>query len=162
MNDTPVDDIAIVKRNYYEVLNVPINSTEAEIKLAYKDKLLQNHPDKSTQMNTEINLIQQAYKVLIDAEGRRNYDELLKSSIKKQGLVLNGDGLDIYNLQDFHLLEDTFFKQCPRCRSNKAIMLTEDDLINGTTDGNGDYEIIVQCNDCSLWIKVQYSEEVSE
>lgn len=160
--DKPVDDILITKHNYYEILGVSLTSDDAAIRAAYKEKLLLNHPDKSKNTQTEIALIQQSYKVLVDRDTRQKYDELLHKSIQKQGLIINGDGLDIYNLQDFTIIDDNYYKHCPRCRSDKSIMLTEEDLINGTTDGNGDYEIIVQCGDCSLWIKVQYSEELSE
>lgn len=161
-DNVPVDDLIFTKNNYYQILGIPVSSDSVAIKTAYKQKLLLNHPDKSARTNTEITLIQQAYKVLIDDQSRQKYDELLNKSVQKQGLIINGDGLDIYNLQDFIIIDDDYYKQCPRCRSDKSMKLTEDDLIEGTTDGTGDYEIIVQCNDCSLWIKVQYSEEMSE
>lgn len=157
-----------MEKSYYEILGVDITSTDDVIKLAYKRRLLETHPDKKTHKNAynpntnEVNLIKDAYRVLSDSELRTEYNEQLDRKTKTQGLIVNGEGLDIHGLEEFEEIDGDFYKSCPRCTSNKAMKLTEEDLINGTTDGDGNYEVIVQCSDCSLWIKVQYAEEVDE
>ncbi|EGV63194.1 Diphthamide biosynthesis protein 4 [Yamadazyma tenuis] len=162
-----MDEITVGRRSYYEILGVSVDSSDAQIKTAYKQKLLSNHPDKAAHhsnisTDTEINLIQEAYRVLVNQDTRDEYREKLDSFTQTQGVNLNGDGLDIYSLGDFDIYEDVYIKSCPRCTSEQAMKITQADLINGTGDGVGNYEIIVQCSDCSLWIRVEYSEELSE
>ncbi|KAI5954065.1 DPH4 [Candida margitis] len=63
-----------------------------------------------------------------------------------------------------------FVKSCPRCQCERGMILTEDDLINKGTrasdnggneeEDDGRFDIIVQCNSCSLWIHVKYYEEI--
>lgn len=149
-------------KNYYEVLGIDIDSSDVVIKQAYKNKLLHNHPDKTSNYQLEINLTQDVYKVLINQETRKEYDEQLHKSTQTRGLLLNGDGLDIYNLDSFEIRDGMFYKKCPRCASKNGMVLTEQDLVEGSHDEQGNYEVIVQCTDCSLWIRVEYAEEISD
>ena len=153
-----------ISQSYYEVLGVTPKSETAEIKAAYREKLLSNHPDKigSTASEHAITLIKEAYQTLNDGSKREDYDESLQKSIQRQGFNISGDGLDTYSLNDFEVDEDllVWLKNCPRCQAPASISLSEDDLENnGTDDGMGGYDIIVQCLSCSLWIKVKYYEE---
>ncbi|KSA04147.1 uncharacterized protein AC631_00018 [Debaryomyces fabryi] len=128
--------------------------------------LLTHHPDKNGNASTTVNTIQEAYRVLVDPESREKYDESLRRSIQRQGFNISGDGLDIYSLDDFEMVEEEecrWIKDCPRCQFPKSIKFKESDLIeNGTEDGENGYEIIVQCESCSLWIKVKYYEDNEE
>lgn len=145
--------------NYYDILGISSTSSESEIKSAFKRKLLANHPDKSKNTTVAVNLIQEAYQVLVNPHTRSKYDGELHTNIKFQGIDIKGDGLDIYNLSDFDCVNDTFHKDCPRCHSIQSIQFTEQDLMNGSQTDDKEYEIIVQCGDCSLWITVQYEED---
>ncbi|EMG51082.1 JJJ3 Diphthamide biosynthesis protein 4 [Candida maltosa Xu316] len=149
--------------SYYEVLGVTPESTIPEIKQAYKLKLLSSHPDKIENVSAQIDipLIKQAFTTLIDPTSRKTYDQQLLESTKLSGFNINGGGLDIYSLDDFEFLEDQekWIKACPRCTSQNSICLTETDLEKGTPDKDGGFDIIVQCNSCSLWIQVKYYEE---
>ncbi|KAK6454722.1 J protein type 3 [Scheffersomyces xylosifermentans] len=159
-----------VEKSYYDILKVESTATEADIKTAYRQLLLSTHPDKtgkSTSTEVQITLIKEAYKTLVDAQLRKNYDNSLAESTKRHGFNLNGDGLDTYGLHDFEEEESgdemKWSKMCPRCQIPSGMVLTEENLSqNGTDDGNGGFDIIVQCSSCSLWIKVKYYEDVDE
>lgn len=166
-----IDKKSSLTQSYYDVLEVSPLATLPQIKAAYKHKLLNAHPDKIMTTTTDnadertVNLIQDSYKILLNLDKRAEYDEMLKKSIQKQGFNINGDGLDVYSLEDFEIIGDDeheeakWLKDCPRCTFPKSITLTEKDLTeNGTDDGQGGFDIIVQCETCSLWIKVKYFE----
>lgn len=160
--DPYIEDRDIQKRSHYKVLGVVPTCNDLDIKSAYKEMLLAHHPDKKGNASTTINSIQEAYKTLIDPELRDQYDDSLKRSIQRQGFNITGDGLDIYCLDDFEMEEEEeckWLKDCPRCQFSKSIKFKESDLIeNGTEDGDNGFDIIVQCESCSLWIKVKYYE----
>jgi molecular chaperone DnaJ len=64
------------KRDYYEVLNVPKDSTKADIKRAYRKLALKYHPDKnkSPEAESQFKEISEAYAVLSDDEKRNQYN----------------------------------------------------------------------------------------
>lgn len=65
------------KRDYYEILGVSQNATEAEIKAAYRRLALQWHPDrnKSPEAEAKFKEINEAYEVLSNKEKRAAYDQ---------------------------------------------------------------------------------------
>ncbi|GME72267.1 unnamed protein product [[Candida] boidinii] len=176
------------KKTYYEVLDISPGSTLAEIKLAYKNKLLALHPDKIQQNSVQsshsdtivyyadngstedlIPLLKEAYKVLSDPKHRKEYDDEVEAMLKKNGIVNYGDGLDTYTLDDFksdipESEEDPviFRKDCPRCTITNGFVISEDDLIKNTETNinskkdDGSYQLVLQCDSCSLWLKVKY------
>ena len=64
------------KRDYYEVLGVPKNSTADEIKSQYRKLALKFHPDrnKSPDASEHFKEISEAYAILSDPEKRKVYD----------------------------------------------------------------------------------------
>lgn len=87
------------KMTHYEVLNVPVDATEADIKFAYRRLAMACHPDR--QANEEdrtssaevFKRVKEAYEVLSDPEKRANYDRYgegnldIREDIKKTALA---------------------------------------------------------------------------
>jgi DnaJ-class molecular chaperone len=68
---------ANTRRDYYEVLGVPRNATDKDIKTAYRKLARKHHPDVNPGDNNSESLfkeIGEAYSVLSDADKRRKYD----------------------------------------------------------------------------------------
>ncbi len=71
-------------QTFYEILRVSQTATLAEIKIAYKRRCMEYHPDVNLGANNSfchemMCKINEAYSVLKDAESRKAYDDLLKS-----------------------------------------------------------------------------------
>ncbi len=66
------------KRDYYEVLGVPKNASEADIKKAFRQQAKKYHPDAhpgDKECEEKFKEAQEAYAVLSDADKRRQYDQ---------------------------------------------------------------------------------------
>src|SRR4051794_16454330 len=64
-------------RDYYEVLGVPRNASEADVKKAYRKLARQYHPDRNPgdkTAETKFKEVQEAYSVLSDKQKRSQYD----------------------------------------------------------------------------------------
>lgn len=66
-------------KDYYQILGLPRNASDAEIKKAYRKLAMQYHPDrnlgKEEWANDKFKEINEAYGVLGDPEKRRQYDQ---------------------------------------------------------------------------------------
>ena len=66
------------KRDYYEVLGVAKNATEAEIKKAFKRLAMKHHPDRNPDdkaAEEKFKEAKEAYEILSDAQKRAAYDQ---------------------------------------------------------------------------------------
>lgn len=80
------------KRDYYEILEVNKNATEAEIKKAYRQKAIKFHPDKNPGDNTAEDKFKEAaeaYEVLSHADKKSRYDRFGHAGV---GSAASGGG----------------------------------------------------------------------
>ena len=66
-------------KNYYEILGVPKNSSDDEIKRAYRKLAHQYHPDKNRGDDKKFKEINEAYQILGNKEKRDQYDRFGKT-----------------------------------------------------------------------------------
>ena len=77
------------KRDYYEVLGVPKNASEDEIKKAYRKLAMKFHPDRNqgeaaAQAEVKFKEAKEAYEMLSDAEKRAAYDQYGHAGVDPQ------------------------------------------------------------------------------
>ena len=74
------------KKDYYEVLGVAKDSSEKDLKGAYRKLAMKYHPDRSEEPDAEEKFkeLSEAYAVLSDPEKRQKYDQLGHPGIKSQ------------------------------------------------------------------------------
>lgn len=71
----------MANRNYYQILGVDENASAEDIKKAYRDLAKKYHPDAhpgDKQAEERFKEISEAYRVLSDAEKRKQYDQMRK------------------------------------------------------------------------------------
>ena len=74
------------KKDYYEVLGVPKDSSEKDLKGAYRKLAMKYHPDRSEEPDAEEKFkeLSEAYAVLSDPEKRQKYDQFGHAGINSQ------------------------------------------------------------------------------
>lgn len=68
----------MAKRDYYEVLGVSRDATDADIKKAYRKMAMKYHPDRNPDDKSaeeEFKLVKEAYEILSDQQKRSVYDQ---------------------------------------------------------------------------------------
>jgi len=92
------------KRDYYEILGVPRNASEEQIKSAYRSLAKKYHPDLNRdnpkEAEEKFKELSEAYEVLMDKEKRANYDQFGHEGVS--GAFRQGG----FTWQDFSHQED--------------------------------------------------------
>jgi DnaJ family protein A protein 2 len=81
---------------YYEILGVPKNASQDDLKKAYKKAAIKNHPDKGGDPE-KFKEVAQAYEVLSDPEKREIYDQYGEDALK-EGMGGGGGGHDPFDI----------------------------------------------------------------
>src|SRR3989338_6526111 len=84
----------MAKTDYYQVLSVSKNATDAEIKSAYRQKARKHHPDvdKSPDAEKKFKEINEAYQVLSDPQKKSAYDQFGHGAFEQGGGGFGGAG----------------------------------------------------------------------
>jgi molecular chaperone DnaJ len=91
----------MAKRDYYEILNVKRNATQAEIKSAYRKMALKYHPDKNPGDPTteeKFKEAAQAYEVLGNEQKRGRYDQYGHAGVEGAAGGFGGGGMTVEDI----------------------------------------------------------------
>lgn len=83
------------KRDYYEVLGVARDATEADLKKAYRRVAMKHHPDRNPDSKESEELFKEAneaFEVLSDPEKKARYDQFGHAGVNQQGGGSGGAG----------------------------------------------------------------------
>ncbi len=134
-----------------------------------------------------IDQVKTAYMILSNEKSKKEYDTwLLRHSQQLPGSALSGPvgvgerdevrdfvlGLEVLDLADFDVAEGVvngeqvveeakteWIRSC-RCGADKGFRIREEELEDA--EGNGEKEVLVGCEGCSLWVRVGFDVEVEE
>jgi molecular chaperone DnaJ len=110
----------MAKQDYYEILGIPRNSTEDDIRKAFRKKALQYHPDRNKTPGSEEKFkeINEAYQIMTDPQKRAQYDRFGHAGVTGNGISDQPfDGSDIFG--GFGEIFDSFFGDISGHRANQ-------------------------------------------
>lgn len=82
-----------MSKDYYNILNIPNNSTKEEIVKAFRELAKKYHPDKNPSPNAsdKFREVFEAYEILKDDEKRKVYDHYWNIKFKNKTVVSQND-----------------------------------------------------------------------
>ncbi|MDG2343036.1 MAG: molecular chaperone DnaJ [Flavobacteriales bacterium] len=86
------------KKDYYEVLNVSKNASQADIKKAYRKLAIKYHPDKNPDnkdAEAKFKESAEAYEILSNPQKREQYDQFGHDAFNGQGFGGGGGGMSM-------------------------------------------------------------------
>ncbi len=119
----------MIRRDYYEVLGVPRDATEEQIKKAYRQLALKYHPDRNPgdkEAEEAFKEASEAYEVLRDPEKRSLYDRYGHEGLRNTGFQGFSSFDDIFS--SFSTIFEDFFDFGPRRRRRRSGPIRGDDL----------------------------------
>ncbi|KAG9346941.1 hypothetical protein JZ751_005868 [Albula glossodonta] len=104
-----ITELILAKKDYYDILGVPKDATERQIKKAFHKLAMKYHPDKNKSPDAEAKFreIAEAYETLSDEKRRREYDQLGHRAFPNGGTAGRNDH---HFHQPFNFNFDDIFK----------------------------------------------------
>jgi molecular chaperone DnaJ len=138
----------MAKRDYYEVLGVPRNASENDIKKAYRKLVIKHHPDKGGD-EEKFKECAEAYDVLSDPEKKQQYDQY---GHNPPNMNTGGMNMDDIFAQFGHMFGGGGFGRQPQKKKGRNIRiqieLSLEDVLNGV-DKKIRFRRKVTCDDCN-------------
>ncbi|XP_026183218.1 dnaJ homolog subfamily B member 9-like [Mastacembelus armatus] len=105
-----ISEFILAKRDYYEILGVPRDATERQIKKAFHKLALKYHPDRNKDPDAEAKFreIAEAYETLSDDKRRRVYDQSGHGPSLGDGYRRGGGGNYNFNHNHHFNFDDIF------------------------------------------------------
>lgn len=91
----------MAKRDFYEILGVPKNAADSDIKKAYRKVALKYHPDRNPdnkEAEDKFKEAAEAYEVLSDADKRARYDRFGHAGVNNQGGFSGGGSMNMEDI----------------------------------------------------------------
>ena len=149
--------MATTERDFYVVLGVERNASDAQIKAAYRKLAQQWHPDVNTDPEAEERFkeVNQAYQVLGDPERRQRYDMFGRAGVDGAG----GAGAGFEGFGGFSDIFDAFFgggagtatarrgRPQPGADLRYDLRITFEEAIKGT-EKEIEFRVLQPCDTC--------------
>lgn len=99
------------KRDYYEVLGIQKDATEADIKKAYRSLAKKYHPDMNKEAGSDVKFkeVQEAYEVLSDTTKRSSYDRFGHAGMEGANGFGGAGGFNGAGFDDLNDIFGSFF-----------------------------------------------------
>src|SRR5213593_4045861 len=137
-------------RDYYELLGVPRDASESEIKKAFRRLARTLHPDVSEEPNAEERFreVVEAYEVLSKSETRELYDRYGHAGLRSGGF--EPGHFDFGSLSDLFSAffgEDMFGGRASRARGTDIVAAVEIELADAATGTTREvpFQVAVTC-----------------
>jgi molecular chaperone DnaJ len=111
------------KRDFYEVLGVGKNASDAEIKKAYRTMAKQYHPDVNSGDKTsesKFKEVNEAYEILSDPQKKARYDQYGHAGVDPNGFGNAGAGFGDFDFGGIGDIFESFFGGSGFGRSSKS------------------------------------------
>lgn len=108
-----ISEFILAKRDYYDILGVPRDASERQIKKAFHKLALKYHPDRNKDPGAEAKFreMAEAYETLSDEKRRREYDQFGHSPSPGEGQGGGGRSTTFnQHYQSFNFNFDDIFK----------------------------------------------------
>ncbi|XP_075998366.1 dnaJ homolog subfamily B member 9a [Genypterus blacodes] len=104
-----ITEMILAKKNYYDILGVPKDASEHQIKKAFHKLAMKFHPDKNKHPDAEMTFreIAEAYETLSDVKKRRQYDQFGDTASYFSGETKDAHRQPVHNPFNFNY-EDIF------------------------------------------------------
>ncbi|XP_042571360.1 dnaJ homolog subfamily B member 9a [Cyprinus carpio] len=99
-----ITELILARKDYYDILGVPKDASERQIKKAFHKLAMKYHPDKnkSPDAETKFREIAEAYETLSDEKRRREYDQSGYNTFSHEDMNGGGGGQRFHHSFDFN------------------------------------------------------------